>query len=294
MTRYDQDGRYRRWVRFERSDEGILLVQLHDAGSEFTLTHRSHGAIADAFADVARDRDLSVVIFTGTGPSFMDRWGGADPDREFPERSDPGAELLDETGWVGAQLHRNLLDVQVPVIAAVNGACTTHSELPLMCDIVLAAEHAYFEDGPHFPRGVVPGDGVHTVWPMVVGHNRARHFLLGGQRLSAREAQQWGAVNEVLPGDELLPRAWEIARYLAMRPRLTLRSTRSVLIQPFRRAATADLASGVYQELYAMRGFLSWRGGQQPLDRRWDDHPWPGAPGSDHAPAVGSQPTAPE
>ena len=63
-----------------------------------------------------------------------------------------------------------------------------------------------------------------------------------------------------------------------MRPPLTLRLTRSVLIQPFKRAAVSDLTSGVYQELYAMRGFLSWRGAQEPLDRAWDDDPWRGEP----------------
>ena len=280
MTTFaDYADRYARWIRFEKSDDQILLVQLHRNDDEFVLDYRSHEALANAFADIARDRELRVVILTGSGDAFMNRWGAADPNRQFPAREDPGAETLDETGWIGALLHRNLLDVQVPMIAAVNGACSTHAELPLLCDIVLASEDAFFEDGPHFPRGVVPGDGIHTVLPMVVGPNRARHFLLTGRRLPAHEARAWGAVNEVLPRDELLPRAWEIARYLAMRPPLTLRLTRSVLIQPFKRAAVADLTSGVYQELYAMRGFLSWRGGQEALNRAWDDDPWPDEPG---------------
>jgi enoyl-CoA hydratase/carnithine racemase len=270
--------RYSRWIHLEKSDEQILLVQLHRDGDEFVLDYRSHAALADAFADIAHDRELRVVILTGSGGAFMNRWGAADPGRRFPAHDDPGPEVLDETGWVGMQLHRNLLDVQVPMIAAVNGACSTHAELPLLCDIVLASDDAYFEDGPHFPRGVVPGDGIHTVLPMVVGPNRARHFLLTGRRLPAAEAKAWGAVNEIVPRGQLLDRAWEIARYLALRPPLTLRLTRSVLIQPFKRAATNDLTSGVYQELYAMRGFLSWRGGQEPLDRPWDDDPWRGEP----------------
>jgi enoyl-CoA hydratase/carnithine racemase len=270
----DYGDRYARWIHLEKSEEDILLVRLHDDGREFALTHRSHEALADAFGDIAGDRDLTAVILTGTGRSFMGRFGAADPARSVPVHEDVGAELLDETGWIGSQLHHNLLAIQVPMIAAINGACRTHSEIPLLCDIVLAADDAWLEDAAHFPRGVVPGDGVHTVWPLVVGHNRARHFLLTGHRLSAQEAEEWGAVNEVLPRDQLLDRAWELARYLALRPPLTLRLTRSILIQPFKRAAAEDLASGVYQELYAMRNFLSWRGGQDPLDRRWDQDPW--------------------
>src|SRR5690606_14916720 len=149
-------------------------------------------------------------------------------------------------------LHHNFLAIQVPVIAAVNGACSTHSELPLMCDIVLASDDAYLEDAAHFARGVVPGDGVHTVWPMVIGQNRARYFLLTGQRLSAEQAMAYGAVHEVLPKDRLLDRAWELARYLALRPPLTLRLTRSIFVQELKRAAVNDLAAGVYQELYGM------------------------------------------
>ena len=216
------------------------------------------------------------MIFTGTGDTFMDRFGSFDSTREFPAHQDLGAESLDETGWIGSQLHFNMLDIQVPMIAAINGPCSTHSELPLLCDIVLASEHAYLQDAAHFARGVVPGDGVHTVWPLVIGQNRARYFLLTGQKLSAQQALEYGAVNEVLPKDKLMDRAWELARYLAMRPPLTLRLTRSILVQELKRSAVNNLAVGVYQELYGMRNFLSWRGGQEPLDRPWNDDPWGG------------------
>ncbi len=66
----------------------------------------------------------------------------------------------------------------------------------------------------------------------------------------------------------------ELARYLAMRPPLTLRLTRSILVQEFKRAAVDDLAAAQYQELYAMRNFFSYRGGKDPLDRAWNDDPW--------------------
>ena len=230
--------------------------------------------MATLCADVAGDRDISVVIFTGTGDTFMDDYGPADPTRSFPVTTDLGAERLDETGWAGRQRHLNMLDIQVPMIAAINGPCSIHSELPVMCDIVLAAEHAYLQDSAHFPRGLVPGDGVHTIWPMAIGRNRARYFLLTGQKLSAQQAMEYGAVNEVLPKDQLMARAWELAHELALRPPLTLRLTRSVLVQELKRAAVNDLASAQFQELYGMRSFFSYRGGKEPLDRAWNDDPW--------------------
>jgi enoyl-CoA hydratase/carnithine racemase len=274
-TRFeDYRDRYERWFRLEKTEQRILLLRIHTDGGEFVWDQESHERFADLCADLAGDREINVVIFTGTGDTFMDRFGVSDPSHRLPAHRDLGAEALDDTGWTGSQLHLNLLDVQVPIIAAVNGPCSIHSELPMMCDIVLASDDASFQDAAHFPRGVVPGDGVHTVWPIVIGRNRARYFLLTGQRLTAREALDYGAVNEVLPKERLMERAWELANYLALRPPLTLRLTRSILIQEFKRAATNDLTAGVYQELYGMRNFLSWRGGQDPMDRPWNDDPW--------------------
>src|SRR4029079_12622262 len=100
----------------------------------------------------------------------------------------------------------NVLDVDVPMISAVNGPCNIHSEVALMGDIVLASEDAYFQDLSHFPRGMVPGDGQPVIWSFLAGHNRARYFLITGMKLSAHEAHDWGVVNEVLPKDELVDR----------------------------------------------------------------------------------------
>jgi enoyl-CoA hydratase/carnithine racemase len=269
----DYHDRYK-WFRLEKTEEKILLFQIHTDGGEFVWDGEVHGAFADVCADIAGDRDLSVVIFTGTGDTFMDRFGVTDTKRPLPVHHDAGAELLDEMGWVGSQLHRNLLDIQVPIVAAINGPVSIHAELPLMCDIVLASEDTYLQDAAHFARGVVPGDGAHIVWPIVLGSNRARYFLLTGQKLTAQEALECGALNEVVPKEQLMDRAWELARYLALRPPLTLRLTRSILVHEFKRAAVNDLELGVYQELYGMRSFLSWRGGQEPLDRPWNEDPW--------------------
>ena len=260
--------------RLEKSDDKILLFQIHTDGGEFVWNWETHYSFGDVCADIAGDRDLSAVIFTGTGDTFMDHFGSGEPTRALPVHHDLGAERLDEIGWAGSQRHLNLLDIQVPIIAAVNGPASVHAELPLMCDIVLASDDTYFQDAAHVPRGVAPGDGAHIVWPMVLGHNRARYFLLTGQKLSAHEALECGAISEVLPKEHLMDRAWELARYLAMRPPLTLRLTRSILVQEFKRAAVNDLTLGVYQELYGMRNFLSWRQGLEPLDRPWDEDPW--------------------
>ena len=104
----------------------------------------------------------------------------------------------------GKRLLSALLDIEVPVVAAINGPASVHAELALLSDIVIASDDSYLQDAPHFRYGTVPGDGVQAIWPLLLGPNRGRFFLLTGQRISAIEAQQLGVVAEVHPRSELL------------------------------------------------------------------------------------------
>jgi enoyl-CoA hydratase/carnithine racemase len=97
----------------------------------------------------------------------------------------------------------------------------------------------------------VPGDGVQTVWPMLLGPNRGRYFLLTGQRLSAQEALRLGVVGEVLAADQLMPRARELARRLAALPRRMLRHTRTILVRDLRRRLRDEIDLGLAVEALA-------------------------------------------
>ncbi|HME68276.1 MAG TPA: enoyl-CoA hydratase/isomerase family protein [Myxococcota bacterium] len=275
-TRFSEyKDRYRNY-RFELSEEGILLMQCHTNGGSLVWDWEAHDGMADAFADIAGDREIKVLIHTGTGENYNANWG-------MPPTSEPlylamdgqkGLEKLDEKAWYGRMLVENVLAVDVPMISAVNGPCNIHSEVPLLGEIVLASEDAYFQDLAHFPRGMVPGDGQHVLWPRLVGRNRGRYMLLTGKKLSAREALEWGAVNEVLAKEQLLGRAWELARELAKRPPLTLRYTRMLFTQDLKRAFLDELGHGLARETYAQRQFFPIGGGMSPLDRPWNKRPW--------------------
>src|SRR5262249_3538573 len=135
-----------------------------------------------------------------------------------------------------------MLDIEVPMIGVVNGPAMRHSELPLMCDIVLASEDASFEDTAHFQlASQVPGDGLNIVYTMRLGLNGAGYFMLKGQVLKAREAKEPGPVAEVLPRKRLMPRAWEIAEMLAKKNDLLLRYTRVSLTQPLKNVMEQDV-----------------------------------------------------
>jgi enoyl-CoA hydratase/carnithine racemase len=262
--------------RFELSDDGILLMQCHTDGGSLVWDWKAHDEMSDAFADIAGDREIKVVIHTGTGENYNADWGPSGVDKPMYKvmEGDRGRMKLDEKAWYGRMLIENVLAVEVPVITAVNGPCNIHSEVALLGDIVLASDDAYFQDLAHFPRGMVPGDGQHVIWPMLVGRNRARYMLLTGRKLPAQEALEWGVVAEVLPKPQLLDRAWELAHELAKRPPLALRYTRLLFTQDFKRAFLNELAHGLARETYAQRQFFPVGGGMEPLDRAWDKEPW--------------------
>lgn len=237
-------------LRFARDDAGVLEMTMHTRGGPAlwgTSLASLHAELGEAFLDIARDRENRLVILTGTGDSFI---AASDPQERYgePSLSAMWPRIHDE----GLALLGNLLAVPVPMIAAVNGPALIHAEIAVLCDIVLAADHAEFADLAHVPGGAVPGDGVHTVWPMLLGPNRGRYFLLTGERIGAAEAKRLGVAGEVLSAAELMPRARELAAQLARLPTMVLRHTRAVLTRDLRRRMFDELGYGLAHEGLAM------------------------------------------
>jgi enoyl-CoA hydratase/carnithine racemase len=112
----------------------------------------------------------------------------------------------------------------------------------MVADIMLCSEEATFRDEHVSHIGVAVGDGANIVWPYLIGPTRAKYFLLLGQTLTAAQALAYGAVNEVLPQQQLLPRAWELAQELAKRPHTALRYSRIILNHQYRRMMQEEIA----------------------------------------------------
>lgn len=134
-----------------------------------------------------------------------------------------------------------LLDVPVPVIAAVNGPIFNHSEMALLNDIVLATPDATIQDMSHFPEQAIPTDLQHVLMPMLIGRIRASYFFYTDQTITADEAQRLGLYNEIVPRDRLLDRAVQIARWILRQPDANLRY--------FRRVSTHEIRAKMNQLL---------------------------------------------
>lgn len=235
-----------------RREDGILEARLHTDDGPLRWNLEVHRGLIPAMAAINDDPENECLILTGTGDAFLaefDRPGWKRHGFHEPFTSYHGYDIFykDQTREPFA-----LLNLQIPVIAAINGPSIVHAELALLNDIVLASDNTHFYEGHWDGLGIVPGDGVHTLFRELLGPNRGRYFLLMGQRLGAHEARDLGLVGEVLPSDQLLDRAWEIARTVFMsKNRIQRRLTRSLLIQPWRELFTRELFSGMAHESLA-------------------------------------------
>jgi enoyl-CoA hydratase/carnithine racemase len=244
MNTFDQYATKYQSIRMRRED-GILEMRFHTDDGPLQWGLLPHRELESAFLEVSRDRENEVVILTGTGDEYC---GRAVPPGGHPNRNSMTPAIYDPIYWEGKHLLMNLLNIEVPVISAINGPAVRHAEIPLLSDIVLAADDAFLQDTAHFQGGMVPGDGMHFIMPLLMGFTRGRYFLLTAQKLGAHEALAMGLYNEVLPKHEVLPRAWALARVLLQQTQLVRRYTRVVLTEELKQRLQPLLGYGLALE----------------------------------------------
>jgi enoyl-CoA hydratase/carnithine racemase len=114
--------------------------------------------------------------------------------------------------------------------------------------VVIAGDTAVFSDVPHLAFGIAPGDGLFVVWEEVLGLNRARFLELTSGSFTAQDALGWGAVAEVVPQQQVLTRAQELAEQMTTRPQLTNRYIALIFRQRISRRLSEGMALGMALE----------------------------------------------
>lgn len=203
-----------------RRDGAILEVTLDrpKANAIDLVTSRIMG---EAFQEFRDDPELRVVILTGGGEKFFC------PGWDLKAAAD-GDAVDGDYGVGGFGGLQELRGLNKPVIAAVNGiACGGGLELALSADMIIAADHASFAL-PEIRSGTV-ADAASVKLPKRIPYHIAMELLLTGRWFDADEAHRWGLVNEIVPGDQLLDRAWELARLLASGPPLVYAAIKEIV-----------------------------------------------------------------
>jgi enoyl-CoA hydratase/carnithine racemase len=239
--------RFKEHYKLERRTDGVILVQAHTKNGPTQLSVENHRSVGQLFKTIGADPKNEVMIFTGTGKDFM---MDADPEGFQLEKEDL-AYWAYEHAYKDGRINVSSLinDLEIPTIGVLNGPAF-HSEICLMCDLTICSEDAVIYD-LHYDIGSVPGDGIHSCFQELLGVKRAAYALLTGEAINAKTALEYGMVNEIVPREKLLERAWQLADHIMTQPRTTRRLTTQIVRRPWRRRITDDLDGGFGIQMFA-------------------------------------------
>lgn len=179
-----------------------------------------HTELEELFAEITADDAINALVLTGAGRAFC---AGGDI-RGMDSRAREGAQRIPLRS--AKRLVQNMLEVEQPIIGAINGdAVGLGATLALFCDVIIADEKARFGD-THIKVGLVAGDGGAVIWPLLVGIARAKELLMTGDLISAVEAERIGLINRVVPAGQAYPEGLTLAKRLAAGPTRAIRWTK--------------------------------------------------------------------
>lgn len=195
---------------------GVGTVTMNAPDTLNAVGPEEHRELEEIWVDLARDEKIKVIVFTGAGRAFS---AGGDVKRMAARAgTDYGLEYALRVPQNTLRLFEHLLLVPQPIIAAVNGdAIGLGMTVALFSDMSVVAEDARLGD-THVKVGMVAGDGGAVVWPLLVGPQRAKEFLMRGKLLTGAEAAAMGLVNYAHPKDKVLAEAIKIATEIARNP----------------------------------------------------------------------------
>jgi crotonobetainyl-CoA hydratase len=201
--------------------EGAVLQVTLDRPKANAIDLQTSRIMGEVFRDFRDDPDLRVAILTARGDKFFC------PGWDL--KAAAGGDAVDgDYGVGGFGGLQELRDMNKPVIAAVNGiACGGGLELALSADLILAADHATFAL-PEIRSGTV-ADAASVKLPKRIPYHIAMELLLTGRWFDADEAHRWGMLNQVVPGGDLMARAWEMARLIASGPPLVYAAIKEIV-----------------------------------------------------------------
>jgi enoyl-CoA hydratase/carnithine racemase len=235
------------YLKVEIDDDGVCVVTLNRPDTLNAAGGPMHPELERIWVDINDDARVKAVVLTGEGRAFS---AGGDL-KGMAQRVGTHENFVHSLNQPAGtrRLWQNLTDVQVPIVAAINGdAVGLGCTLALFCDITVIADTARIGD-THVRVGLVAGDGGAVIIPLLVGIGKAKDMMLRGRLLSGTEAQAIGLVTHVRPQAEVLNEAKAIARELAALPKYAVAWTKLSVNKPLKQQLNLVLDTSIAYEM---------------------------------------------
>jgi len=229
------------------TDDGVATITLNRPERRNAAHDPMHRELETIFTDVGEDDSIRAIVLTGAGETFC---AGGDASSMDSGEFNPTGPRIPFNGV--RRLVNHMLDVEQPIIGAVNGdAAGLGATIALMCDVTYVAESARIGD-THVKMGLVAGDGGAVIWPALIGMARAKQYLFTGDWISGTEAERIGLVNFALPADDVLPEATAFARRMAEGAPMAIRWTKYSMNKLLRDQVNLALDTSMFLEAATM------------------------------------------
>jgi enoyl-CoA hydratase len=226
----------------------LLSITLNRPDTLNAVNLRMHEELAEVFAFAASDPDSDVVLLTGAGRAFS---AGGDLAHISHNAANP--ELFDSEARLAKRIVFAMLDLEKPLVCRMNGAAVgLGATLALLCDVIFAAEHAKIGDS-HVAIGLVAGDGGAAIWAQRIGLARAKEYLMTGELLTAKKAEELGLINHCVPADQLDAAVDAFCDKLLNGAAKAIRWTKVLTNLELKRIAHAIMDTGVAYESLSQR-----------------------------------------
>lgn len=211
-------------LQFHAPEAGILELVIANKGRLNAATEAMHRDLATVWRIIDSDDAVRVVIVRGEGENFSS--GG---DFDMIDRMIEDEATLIRVWKEASDLVYNLINCSKPVVSAIRGSAVGAGlAIALLADVSVAADNARILDG-HTRLGVAAGDHAVIIWPLLCGLAKARYHLLTNKSLSGAEAERIGLIAVAVPDEQVIDRAFDVARTLAAGSGTAIRWTKHAL-----------------------------------------------------------------
>ncbi|MET0546076.1 MAG: enoyl-CoA hydratase-related protein [Caulobacterales bacterium] len=225
-------------------DGRVLTITMNRPELLNAINHELHEELARVFYEAADEAESDVIVLTGAGKAFS---AGGDAKWLTEQKSGKRNPFVLESKSMRRIVH-SVLDCPKPIIAKVNGdAFGFGASIALLCDIIIAADTARFAD-PHVKLGLVAGDGGALIWPQLIGFAKAKHYLLTGDAIGAKEAEAMNLITFAVPAGELDEYVAKYATKLTRGAQTAIRYTKTVTNIALRQLFSSVFEAGVAYE----------------------------------------------